>query len=445
MYIRKLKKEMTECRIIQVQKFLKNTKPIKTKVAYDQLIKQHIQLQQESGIINLYLNVTNKCNFNCYFCSQDCNTKGNSLSISDAKQILNIVHKLGFVNVYYTGGEPLLNNDIYEIVKYGYSLGFNQCLITNGFLINNNQNIIKYIDKFGISLHGDRTTYEKIVGKDNVYDKIIDNIRLLKKQNKYVEINYTLCDINFNYQQLEQVANFCKQEGIKMSVARINYLGKASNIKTQDVDNLCSYIDTLNNNGFKIKISNCVASCLVRDKFQYLCHGCGAAISTISIDCFGNVSICASSKKVEGNVFYNNLKLILKKIKLNEIKRIKALPQCCKICKNLVSCKGGCKIECNNGFSCDYLLNDDYNVFCKNIINKYIILNTNKLLVRHDKVVLPYPLRLISKKYLDFLIKLNGMNKMGKIMSQYNNKEELFQLLYCLYKDNYLIIKDDHK
>ena len=70
MYIKKLKKEMTECRIIQVQKFLK-CKPVKTKVMYDQIIKNNIRLQRKSGIINLYLNITNKYNFSCYFCSQE--------------------------------------------------------------------------------------------------------------------------------------------------------------------------------------------------------------------------------------------------------------------------------------------------------------------------------------------------------------------------------------
>lgn len=429
MYIRKLKKEMTECRIIQVQKRLHKTKITHHKIGYNQAIKQKIKLNKGMGFVNLYLKITNKCNFSCYFCSQNCKDYG-ELSFADAKRILDDAHQLGFLNIFYTGGEPLLNRDIKKILAYGKSLGFNQCLITNGFMLDKNQEIIDYIDKFGISLHGDSAVYEKIVGQQNTYQKVINNIILLKERNKNIEINYTLCEENSNLQQLELVADFCKKEGLQLSVARLNYIGKAKGIEKQNANELCKYIDTLNDQDYNINISNCIIPCVVRNKYQYLCHGCGASITTIAVDYLGNVTICASSDKIVGNVLLENLKAILRKIIFNEKKRIKNLPQCCKVCKHLVSCEGGCKIECDNSFSCDYLLNDEFVTFCEFIINKYVVIKTNKILTKNKKIILPYPFRLIDGRYQKVLLSLNGSMTVHQITTHFENKDEILQLLF---------------
>ena len=442
MFIRKLKKEMTECRIIQVQKFLHETKFSHPQIGYNQVIKQKIQLCKGTRFINLYLKVTNKCNFNCYFCSQNCSDYG-ELSFADAKRILDDVHKLGFINIFYTGGEPLLNKDINKILKYGRTLGFNQCLVTNGYLIDKYPDIIGDIDKFGISLHGDSAVYEKIIGKSNTYQKIIENILLLRAQNKNVEINYTLCEENNNVQQLAYVADFCKKEKLQLSVARLNYVGKAKHMEKQNVNELCKYIDTLNDKNYSINVSNCIVPCVVENKYQHLCHGCGAGITTIAVDYSGNVTICASSDKVIGNVLSGSFKVILHKIEANEKKRIKDLPQCCRICKLLVSCKGGCKIECENSFSCDYLLNDEFETFCKFIYDKYIILKTNKFLIKNQNIILPVPFRSVDNRYQDVLMKLNGSMTGNQIISSCDDQNEILQLLFCLYKDNYLLVRED--
>ena len=42
---------------------------------------------------------------------------------------------IGVCNIYYTGGEPLLYKYLEELLEYGYELGFNQILITNGVLL----------------------------------------------------------------------------------------------------------------------------------------------------------------------------------------------------------------------------------------------------------------------------------------------------------------------
>ena len=441
MYIKKLKKEMTECRIIQVSKVL-HKKESHSTVKYNQLIKQKLGLVKGQNVINLYLKITENCNFDCVFCSQNCEDTKNKIDFDKAKYILDQAKNLGFINIYYTGGEPLLNKDLCKIVEYGRSLGFNQCIITNGYLLDKNVNILEYIDKIGISLHGDKDTYELIVQRKNVYEKIISNIELVRAKNIPININYTTCEHNSNVKQLQYVANFCKDKKLEMTVARLNYIGKASRTDQQDVNTICKYINQLNNKGYDIKLSNCLIPCVVEDKYRYLCHGCGAAISTIAIDSLGNVSICASSKRIEGNVFKSNLKTILKKIKSAELKRLNSLPTCCKICKYMPLCKGGCKIEVKDGYSCDYLLNRKYDVFTRSILNKFVVLKLDKIIINEKQIILPFPLRILDKKYYNFIKELDGSKKVRTVIEGVENKDELMQLLFCLNEDNYLIIKE---
>ena len=444
MYIKKIKKEMTECRIIQVQKQIKKKKKKNISLKYFQPLNQKITLQKEVFPINLYLKISANCNFNCFFCSQNCSQNLNDkvqLSFSQVKNILDKAKNLGFINIYYTGGEPLLNKEIIDMVKYGHELGFNQCVITNGFLIQRYPQLVDYINKVGISLHGDKTIHEEIVGEKDSFAKISENIDYLIKNKINVEVNYTACDQNTNYNQMKYVAEYCKNRNLEMSVARLNLIGKASS-QTQDINKICEIIDKLNSEGFEIKFSNCVANCSVDKKYSYLCHGCGAGISTISINCNGDISICATSNIVVGNVFKDNFKKVLLKIYKQEFARYKSLPQSCKNCKHLASCKGGCKIECINEFSTDFSVNENFKKFVCDITNKFIIVNVGKLIIFGNKLVLLSPLRLMDKKYFDFLSQLDGNKKVSEIMKNVKNKELYYNLLYCLYQDAYLTIKE---
>ncbi|CEG12739.1 putative cyclic pyranopterin monophosphate synthase [groundwater metagenome] len=67
------------------------------------------------------LSVTQKCNLNCPYChkeGEDDKNKGDKeISVSEIKGIMRAASELGIKKVKITGGEPLLRNDIVEIVK----------------------------------------------------------------------------------------------------------------------------------------------------------------------------------------------------------------------------------------------------------------------------------------------------------------------------------------
>ena len=69
--------------------------------------------------------------------------------------------------VYITGGEPFLHSGIIDICKKIKSFGKKIGVTTNGTV--HNYDIIKYVDRIGVSIDGDKTYHDFY--RDNSFDK----------------------------------------------------------------------------------------------------------------------------------------------------------------------------------------------------------------------------------------------------------------------------------
>lgn len=94
----------------------------------------------EHPLCTAYLHVTNICNLNCIGCysfdrTRNCSDK---LSFDNIKYIVAQLAENGVRTITISGGEPLIRNDIVEIVKYmKEKAGIETVnLITNGTLYN---------------------------------------------------------------------------------------------------------------------------------------------------------------------------------------------------------------------------------------------------------------------------------------------------------------------
>ena len=68
-------------------------------------------------ITSLRISITQRCNFNCFFCHQEGeNRSGEELSIDEIETLVKVGTELGIRKVKITGGEPLLREDIVEII-----------------------------------------------------------------------------------------------------------------------------------------------------------------------------------------------------------------------------------------------------------------------------------------------------------------------------------------
>ncbi|WP_395092813.1 radical SAM protein [Vaginella massiliensis] len=193
----------------------------KEKDEYAEIREIIINTDQDESFFNIIINPTMNCNFKCWYCYEN-HIKSSKMS----EDIINKVYKLidnvtskeKTKNLYLSwfGGEPLLYFDkvMIPILEYANrktiekNIGFESDITTNGYLINQKMidNFIKYnITHNQITLDGHRdlhNTVRNVNEKRGSYDEIINNVKLLCKNN----ISTTL-RINFTNETLNTVLN----------------------------------------------------------------------------------------------------------------------------------------------------------------------------------------------------------------------------------------------
>lgn len=97
------------------------------------------------------IELLNKCNLDCDFCFNSKNDE--VLEKSKVFKVINQIDEAGWKAIRFTGGEPLLREDLFEIVKYAKEKGLHVILNTNGLLIKDYK-LFEYVDQVLVSFHG---------------------------------------------------------------------------------------------------------------------------------------------------------------------------------------------------------------------------------------------------------------------------------------------------
>ena len=80
--------------------------------------------------------LTYKCQCNCVHCSvADYENKNNELTTDEAKSVLDFIAAWGPLKITFFGGEPLLRNDLVDLVSYASQKGMRTSIDTNGILL----------------------------------------------------------------------------------------------------------------------------------------------------------------------------------------------------------------------------------------------------------------------------------------------------------------------
>ena len=146
--------------------------------------------------------LTYRCNLRCIHCYMAPGQKKKELSTGEVFSVLDQLRDLGCFRIGFTGGEPLLRRDIFEILEHAKKCGMRISLLTNGLLIDAPK--AKRLAALGSSLNrvdvsvlgATPQTFEKITGKKGSFRKILQSIRLLKAQGVTVQLKATLLKPN---------------------------------------------------------------------------------------------------------------------------------------------------------------------------------------------------------------------------------------------------------
>ncbi|MDD4082613.1 MAG: radical SAM protein [Sphaerochaetaceae bacterium] len=161
--------------------------------------------------------ITSKCNNRCAYCYAS--KKIRSVNIKGIDRIIDGISKTDCKAVCITGGEPLMHDNVYYIIKRLYNLGIPIYLSTNGTnYLENVDKIEPYISRLSLSLDGYDSDSNIINGRRidsfNTVKKILDYYKV-NNPNFDIKIGTVLTRKNMSYAHFEKMYEFLIQYPIK--------------------------------------------------------------------------------------------------------------------------------------------------------------------------------------------------------------------------------------
>ncbi len=158
------------------------------------------------------------CNLRCSYCvaKSGPNAPRRALSLPLVQQLVDEAVTLNFEHVFFTGGEPFILNDIYNMLAYS-SARVPTTVLTNSMIVRgsrlerlcaiNNDNL-----QVQVSLDGGRPEHHDAYRGKGSWDKTVESIRLLQSHGFRVRLSTTETPVNSPY--LGEVCEFHRALGI---------------------------------------------------------------------------------------------------------------------------------------------------------------------------------------------------------------------------------------
>lgn len=163
--------------------------------------------------------ITNSCNYGCYFCHNEGITRNfvrHDLTVDDYVLLFDTYKNLEqWSGVTLSGGEPLIYSQIDALVEKLYFNGAKITIVTNGSLLAEHLLMLKYVERINVSIHTmDECTYEAITNRKRVFQKVLENLRVVRGlyPNLEIRLNATPCKANnWSIEQLKNLISFAKE------------------------------------------------------------------------------------------------------------------------------------------------------------------------------------------------------------------------------------------
>jgi radical SAM protein with 4Fe4S-binding SPASM domain len=184
-------------------------------------------------------NSTQRCNLRCIHCYANAENKSykNELTTAEAKTLIKDLGEFSVPVLLFSGGEPILREDLFELATLATGKGIRAVLSTNGTLITTKvaQKLkaagFSYV---GVSLDGAEETNNKFRGGTNAYQAAIEGIRNCKKAGVKPGLRFTVT--KYNVADLPQIFELIEAEKIpRVCFYHLAYAGRGSSIVNDDL------------------------------------------------------------------------------------------------------------------------------------------------------------------------------------------------------------------
>ena len=185
-------------------------------------------------------NCTKTCNLNCVHCyaRSEAIKYQNELTHEEGLSLIDQLANFNVPVILFSGGEPLLRPDFFELANYAAGKGIRPTISTNGTRID--EDIARRLKDMGvgyvgISLDGCEATHDKFRGKPGAFQMALRGIRNCVATGQKVGLRFTIT--RDNVQDLDSIFDLLERENIdRVCFYHLVYSGRGSAMVERDLN-----------------------------------------------------------------------------------------------------------------------------------------------------------------------------------------------------------------
>jgi Fe-coproporphyrin III synthase len=185
-------------------------------------------------------NTTNRCNLSCKHCYLNAEDRdyAEELTNAEARAFIADIAEMQCPVLLFSGGEPLLRKDLFELIAYSKSLGLRPVLSSNGTLITPEvaQKLAEAgLQYVGVSIDGLEETHDRFRGRKGAFREAIQGLKNAQAAGLKTGARFTVnAD---NVADLPGVIDYIAEVGIpRFCMYHLVYSGRGSEMIDCDTD-----------------------------------------------------------------------------------------------------------------------------------------------------------------------------------------------------------------
>lgn len=295
---------------------------------------------------------TKNCNFNCKYCGTNAGKiEEDELTTPEMLKLIDDLAILGCRRLSVTGGEPLLREDIFEILRYARYKGIRASIVSNGYFTEEYFIKLKKIDLYvvSISIDGYRKKHDQIRRMNGSYERCLKSLDIYSRL-KVPVVRVVTVVLEDNIKDIPKIINDIFRHGctqLRLQLIMPEGRAKSRENSSNVVKKALRIIYNARKRGTNI---------FAADNFGYLgslekevrSHNflCGCGWWTFTVMQNGDIMGCPVTdypELNEGNIRHTDIKEIWwDKFQRFRKTMLEDLPLICKRCKYIEVCRGGC-------------------------------------------------------------------------------------------------------
>ncbi|MHA1626362.1 MAG: radical SAM protein, partial [Candidatus Asgardarchaeia archaeon] len=208
-------------------------------VVLESIARYGISLPQKlSSPFLVVWNFTNLCNLKCKHCYQNAGrVSPDELTIDEKLSLVEELADSGVVAIAFSGGEPLIHRDFWEVAKKASREGLFVAVATNGTMIS--PSIAKRMVEVGVryaevSLDSiDSRKHDQFRGVVGAFDRTVKGIKNLVKEGIFTCIATTVTKLNIK--EIPEIIDFAERIGVQRFIA-FNFIPTGRGTDIVDLD-----------------------------------------------------------------------------------------------------------------------------------------------------------------------------------------------------------------